>query len=113
MRTYREVTIADRQSLNDLVIQEYGSIGELFRLLADNPNITTLDAEPTVGDKLKIQESPGLEDSSVMDAFRKHRIRVANGFADAPGVPGRVAGRPVFAGPVGVAIGNIRLITIV
>lgn len=114
MRNYCDQTVADRQSLRDLVVQEYGGIEELFRLVDDNPGITTLDAELTVGQVVRIQQSPSLDkpQSDVMAAFRKNRIRVANGNVAAPGVPGNLNARRIAAGSTPIAIGNIRLIAI-
>lgn len=96
---FKDIIVLGDQTLVDVAIQEYGSAGELFRLLRDNPQLLTADAELTEGQVLKIQLDPDIEDKRQMEFFRNNKLMVATGASlNAPGVPGNLTGRRVATG---------------
>jgi hypothetical protein len=110
-RTYREVRVVRGQSLFDLAIQEYGSVEEVYRLLDDNPEVITVDAELMPGSILKVQERPQLEDERTMNYFRTRNLKVATGETISPGVPGSLGGVYITVGQAQISAGFIRLIS--
>jgi len=77
----RHLTVEQGQSVFDIALQEYGSVREVFRLLADNPALTSgLNTQLAAGQKLQIQRNPsGLLNADLVSVFRRNQVRINTG----------------------------------
>lgn len=70
------------QNLWDIALQVYGSVSEVFRLLADNPDALTsgLNTQLSAGLKLEVQRAPsGLPDADLVSVFRRNKVIINTG----------------------------------
>lgn len=77
----KQITVEQGQSVWDIALQEYGSVSEVFRLLADNPQLTSgLNTQLAAGQKLQIQRTPsGLPDADLVEVFRRNQVKINTG----------------------------------
>ena len=69
------------QNLFDIAIQEYGSVEQVFKLMADNSTaIPNLNAALTPGTALEIEKQPtGIKDLDLMNLFRDNKVVINTG----------------------------------
>jgi len=73
---HKNVLVESGQDVWDIVLQEYGDVAEIFRLLSDNPALT-IDSSlvPLMPLSIQIKVS-GASRQTVLDFFRTNAIKV-------------------------------------
>jgi len=80
---YKSITVANKQTIFDIACQEFGSIAEVFQLLADNTDILQngIMSDLSAGMVLKINTSVNVSNETVQIYIAKNKIKIATGGA--------------------------------
>ena len=74
----KDVTIANRQNIIDIALQEYGSVEAVFDLLDDNPQLLSLNEVLEVGSVISIDESK-IVNPEIVQFFKDNNIKPTTG----------------------------------
>jgi hypothetical protein len=72
------INIVEGQTIFDVALQHFGSIEGVFELMEQN-GLTTVNADITAGDKLKLNIDEPI-DKAIATYFKNNQITVSSGF---------------------------------